>query len=264
MLKDEFMMPASQRNPGARSRYGILRLVAVLIAAIICLVVVGCGGESTATPVPNEASRPVSFTTEDGVEIKGRLFGQGQTGAILAHMYPSDQTSWWAFAQVLAEEGFLALAFDFRGYGESGGDKKGELVDRDLKAALEFLRSEGVSRVFLVGASMGGTASLKLASREDVAGVVSLSAPVEFRGISLEGEQVRAATLLMATAGDQSAAESLGKMIDGGIVGGPELIERVLFDNGNDHGTNILIGENGASARQSILDFLEARRRCVP
>ena len=194
------------------------------------------------------------------MEIKGRLFGESQQGVVLAHMYPADQTSWWAFAQVLAEEGYMALAFDFRGYGESGGDKKVELMVRDVKAALEFLRAQGASAVFLMGASMGGTASLKVASREDVAGVVSLSAPVEFRGISLNGEQVRVPTLLMATVGDQSAAKSLDKMIEQGIVGGPELTERVLFVNGNDHGTDILKGENGAGATHSILGFLEARK----
>ena len=194
------------------------------------------------------------------MEIKGRLFGESQQGVVLAHMYPADQTSWWAFAQVLAEEGYMALAFDFRGYRESGGDKKVKLMDRDVKAALEFLRAQGASAVFLIGASMGGTASLKVASREDVAGVVSLSAPVEFRGISLKGEQVRVPTLLMATVGDQSASKSLDKMTEQGIVGGPELTERVLFVNGNDHGTDILKGENGAGATHSILGFLEARK----
>ena len=234
----------------------MLRLLAVFHAVIICSVAMGCGGEVTATPVPHETSLVVSFTTEDGVEIKGRLFGQGQTGVVLAHMYPADQTSWWEFAEVLAEEGYMALAFDFRGYGESGGDKKVELMDRDVKAGLEFLRSQGASKLFLMGASMGGTASLKLASTEDVAGVLSLSAPVEFRGISVKGEQVRVPVLLMATAGDQSAVKSLDRMTEQGIVGGPELTERVLFVNGNDHGTDILKGENGAGATHSILGFL--------
>ena len=235
-----------------------LRLLIIVHAVIIFLGVIGCGAAATPTPAPHETSEAVTFTTEDGIELKGRLFGQGQTGVVLAHMYPADQRNWWAFAQVLAESGYMALAFDFRGYGDSGGDKDAKLSDRDVEAGLEFLRSQGASTVFLMGASMGGTASLKVAAREGVTGVVSLSAPVEFRGISVNGEQVRVPALLMATVGDQSAAISLDRMTEQGIVGGPELTERVLFVNGNDHGTDMLKGDNGAAATQRILSFLEA------
>ena len=42
------------------------------------------------------------------------------------------------------------------------------------------MRDRGKQKIFLVGASMGGTASLVVAAQEDVAGVVAISAPAQF------------------------------------------------------------------------------------
>ena len=237
---------------------GYLTPLALGLVATMCLALVGCGEKETPVPVPL-ASTPVGFTTEDEVEIKGRLFGQGATGVVMAHMYPADQRSWWDFAQVLAEEGYMALAFDFRGYGESGGEKKISVIDLDLTAAVEYVKGRGASQVFLVGASMGGTASLKVSAQQKVAGVVSLSAPIEFRGIDVKAERLVVPVLLMNTRGDRSANQSMASMIERGIVG--ELAETMVYEAGNDHGTDILKGENSAAARERILAFLEAHRQ---
>ena len=246
------------RAMNGKGAAGLLRLLAIAQAVIICLALLACGSEPTPTPTPPEASRAISFVTEDGVEIRGRLFGQSETGVVLAHMFPADQMSWWEFAQDLAENDYMALAFDFRGYGDSGGDKEIKLIDLDLKAALGLLRQEGASAIFLIGASMGGTASLKVAAREKVAAVVSLSAPVEFKGIGVKGEQVRVPVLLMATDGDSSAKRNLETMVGQGIVA--DLAESVVYETGNDHGTDILKGDNSNEARARILSFLEAHR----
>ena len=107
---------------------------------------------------------------------------------------------------------------------------------------------------------MGATASLKLAARRRVAGVVSLSAPLEFRGLSLKGEKILVPVLLMATKGDKSAKNNIEVMVEDGIVGGPEITDQIVYDNGNDHGTNILTGANADAARKRILDFIEKHR----
>ena len=106
-------------------------------------------------------------------------------------MYPADQTSWTAIAEKLAQEGYLVLTFDFRGYGESGGSTRTSRTSTVTSSRrLNYLRSAGASDIVLVGASMGGTASLIAAttlqamSSLRLAGVVTLSAPVEFQGLS--------------------------------------------------------------------------------
>ena len=66
----------------------------------------------------------VTFLTEDGIELNGNVFGQGKKWVILSHMYPTDQTSWFDFAQDLAQDGYIELTIDFRVYGKSKGDKE--------------------------------------------------------------------------------------------------------------------------------------------
>ena len=239
-------------------RRGASRGLALAMAAAAGLALAGCGGEPTATPTPEESSRPISFTAEDGLEIQGRLFGQGDVGVVLAHMYPADQTSWWDFAGTLAENGYMALAFDFRGYGQSSGSKEITLIDLDVEAAVDFLKAQGASTVFLAGASMGGTASLKVAANrsEDVSGVVSLSAPINFKGISVEEEQIRVPVLLMVASKDGSAKESLNEMIGLGIVA--QTAESVVYEESGDHGTDLLEGDHGDVVRGRILSFLQA------
>src|SRR5271157_2462410 len=124
----------------------------------------------------------VSFTTSDGVLLRGHLYGRGSTGVILAHMYPADQSDWTDFARVLAAHGYQALTFDFRGFTESEGESGSEFADRDLLAAYQFLRPR-VSRIFIAGASLGSEAAILVAAREDVAEIICISAPTSFGGL---------------------------------------------------------------------------------
>lgn len=238
----------------------VQRPMMVLLLLVVGHLLLSCGEDATPVPAPLE-SADVSFTTDDGILLKGRLFGQGDTGVVLAHMFPTEQRSWWAFAGRLADHGYTALTFNFRGYGEgterSGGDKKIKLIHDDVRAAVKFLKDRGASQVFLVGASMGGTASLKVAGHRQgvVEGVVSLSAPLDFKGLDVKDERVRIPALLMASEGDGSAKESLRRMVEAGVI--EEAAERVIYDKSGDHGSEILTGENGADAASKILAFLK-------
>jgi uncharacterized protein len=78
-----------------------------------------------------------------------------------------------------SERGFVALTYDFRGYGKSGGSKDdiGNIY-KDAAAAIALAKSYNCRHVFLVGASMGGTTSIIAASMDNtVSGVVALAAP---------------------------------------------------------------------------------------
>jgi dienelactone hydrolase len=135
-------------------------------------------------PCIRDGETPVALKAVDGAVVYGVEVGTGTTGVVLGHQYLSDHCELMDFARDLAERGLRALAIDFRGYGaSSGGD--GRRLDRDLAAAAARLRADGASRVFLVGASMGGTAALAAASwiAPAVDGVISLSGPARFRGL---------------------------------------------------------------------------------
>jgi pimeloyl-ACP methyl ester carboxylesterase len=144
---------------------------------------------ATTTAAATEGERAdyqaIRFRAGDGVELVGRLWGEGDVGVILAHGFSQGeaQDNWLPFPAVLAERGYLALTFNFRGFCDSEGCSEGdtELENnwRDAMAAVALLEERGAKKIFLIGASMGGLAVLRAARTPgvDVAGVVSLSTP---------------------------------------------------------------------------------------
>ena len=212
-------------------------------------------GQATAAPI---TSTPVSFVTDDDLTIKGRLFGSGETAVVFAHMYPNDQQAWWPFAGEAAGRGYAALTFDFRGYGETGGSKDIAHIDRDLAAAVRYLREEGYKRVILVGASMGGTAALKVAARDEfkglVEGVVAVSAPQSFQGLVAHDDvaDIKVPMLFVASQGDGVAFESLEAFYERAT--GPK--QQQVY-SGNAHGTGLLEGEHAAEFKALLFDFFQ-------
>ena len=227
-----------------------LGFVVLLVASLAA----ACGGK--ATPVSTSAPA-VSFSTEDGVTLEGHLFGTGGPGVVLSHMYPADQTSWYPFAEKLAESGYRALTFDFRGYGESGGPKDVVRIDKDVTAALRYLRAHGVDKVFLMGASMGGTASLKVAEAEDVAGVIAISAPMEFQGLRVDDvAKVTEPKLFLVAEGDAPATQAAEEL----FAKAPDPDKRlIIYQVAAGHGTD-LFKKVGAGVENDILRFLSENK----
>jgi pimeloyl-ACP methyl ester carboxylesterase len=235
---------------------------AVLLAMMISVLGVACeGGEKEApTPAATAAETPalplregLKIETEDGLELSAKSYGAGPTAAILAHMRGSDQRSWSDTARQLASGGeYTVLTFDFRGHGGSDDGNLGD-IDKDVRAAIQFMRADGFTKVFVVGASMGGTAALAVASQEDLAGVVAISAPAQFQGIDALAriDQVAEPKLFIAASGDEPYVDDLQEMFERAA----EPKEQRLFD-GKEHGTALLEGDQGEQALQAIEQFL--------
>lgn len=177
----------------------------------------------------------VEFSTPDGVLLEGTLYGEGPDGIVLAHMRGADRSTWEPFAEVAAADGFRVLAFDFRGYGGSEGETDTSL-DVDLTSAVEHLQGEGVDSVVVMGASMGGTATVNVASELDLGGIVSLSAPAEFQGLPALGvaADVEEPTMFISAADDQPYADAAQAMSE--LT--PDL-RRLSIVDGSAHGTNL-------------------------
>ena len=98
----------------------------------ITIFLIGCGG-STTVPTPTEPDltaqharlEPVQFLTPDGFLLFGTLFSSPSHSAprpavILLHPFNEDHVQWADFVpELVAERGYLALAFDLRGHGNS-------------------------------------------------------------------------------------------------------------------------------------------------
>jgi pimeloyl-ACP methyl ester carboxylesterase len=236
---------------------------AIRTLAATALLLVACTGEPAGTPSAD--STAITFPSIDGVTLAGRLFGpeDARAGVVLAHMFPSDQSSWFDFADRLADRGYRVLTFDFRGYcpggpaGCSEGEKQIPAIWQDIEGAIQLIRGEGVTRVGLVGASMGGTASLIAASKEgsDVDAVVTLSAPIAFEGLEVRPDelaQVSAAKLFIAGHADITAAQAVETLYEQTIQ--PKRPEILTTD---DHGTDILTGNQAGIASTEILNWLD-------
>ena len=238
------------------------RVRPVWLGVWLTLALTACGTGTSDGDADASGSRVVSFESSDGVALEGRVFGNGSTGVVLAHMRPADQRSWFAFARRLADQGYLALTFDFRGYcpGGEGGCSSGEVdtseLWRDVLGAIELVRSEGAIDVALVGASMGGTASLVAAAQPGtgVDVVVTLSAPIAIDGLIADQtvlQQVSANKLFVAGVGDAAAAADAEELY--AIAPPPKRVEVVPAD---DHGTDLLSGPQGEVVRRTIETYL--------
>ena len=128
------------------------------------------------------ASREVTIAAPDGTTLKGTYYPAARPGpaVLLLHMCNATRRSWDPLAPQLAAAGIHALSFDYRGFGDSRGDRHDTLPPADAQrvvtekwpgdvdAAYEFLVSQpGVDRTRLgaAGGSCGVSQAVGLARR---------------------------------------------------------------------------------------------------
>ena len=117
-------------------------------------------------PFPGDGPWSVTFVTEDGLTLHGTVFGKGAAGIVLAPMYIGGPDAWFPFAQMLSENGYRVLTFDYRGYGESEGSRDVTQAAVDVTAAVDFLKANDVSPMVIIGAGIGGSAGIKASSQD--------------------------------------------------------------------------------------------------
>src|SRR5262249_5741042 len=146
----------------------------------------------------------------DHTRLAGRRFGQGTTAIVLAHQSDGELCQWATYAERLARIGYLALAFDFRGYGHSQTRHypANQRWGGDVAAAVRFVRAHGARKVFLLGASLGGSAVIQAAAnvRPAVTGVVSVSGAADLSNAIESVKDLRAPVLFLAGEGDRDFA----------------------------------------------------------
>ena len=137
----------------------------------------------------------VSFVSEDKVTLRGWFIRHKQSlearTIIALHGYPADKGNILPAIAFLTEK-YNLLLFDFRYLGASDGHYStvGAEETRDLRSAIEFLKSRGIKEVGVWGFSMGAAVALMVAPQQiEVKAIVSdssyarldLMAPVLFR-----------------------------------------------------------------------------------
>ncbi len=120
---------------------------------------------------------PTTFTTQDGIRLEGELrMPQGTPlgSAVICHPHPrqggsKDHPILWAIRNELAgRRGLATLSFNFRGVMGSGGTYGGGRDEiRDVRAAIDLLRSRVDGPVVSCGWSFGANVALREALEDD-------------------------------------------------------------------------------------------------
>ncbi len=133
------------------------------------------------------ATEPIRIEAPAGLLLAGVMY-QPQTkdngmGVVAAHgmLSSKDSDKHRLICEAAASGGTTALRFDFRGRGGSDGDPSDLTVSNeveDLLASIAFLRKRGLSRIAVVGSSLGGTVALLAgAADHNLVGLVTIAAP---------------------------------------------------------------------------------------
>ncbi len=207
---------------------------------------------------PVAAQELVSFPTDDGGVVYADLYGSGERGVVLAHGGRFTKESWAEQAQALSEAGFLTLAIDFRGRGQSrggsGATPGGDGAYYDVLAAVRYLHRRGAHGVSVVGASFGGGAAAR-ASVEAAPGEIDRIVLIAHSPIK-EPERIKGRKLFITSRDDSSGSGTLRlPSIQDQYERAPEPKELVILD-GPAHAQHMFGTDQGPRLLSEILRFL--------
>lgn len=215
--------------------------------------------ENPLSPIPTET---VSFTTSDGINLAGTLFGDGDIAVILAHQDTpgANQRSWQDFANLLSEHGYTALTLDLRGLGQSEGTLQYGSLAMDVSAAAQFLEERGYQKILCVGASMGGTACIRAAQDHTFAGLVILASTMtagsganSLRLTSDDLENLPQPKLFISAEKDLApVVNDTKRMYE--LAPNPK---NLLFLPGGQHGTDLFDTDSGEELKAAMLRFID-------
>lgn len=217
------------------------------------------------------AQQEIQWSSKDDVVFHGTLHSgtfskeTRPPGFILLHSLNGSRADWAGLTEGLSEKGYMSLAYDMRGHGDStlqSGEAlhHQQFTQSDWHAAIEdvglaknVLLDAGADpeNIFIIGSSLGANIGFKYAYDDnDIQGVVLLSPWLETKNIAIRDDMSdsrRLPVLLMASEGDSyhaGAVEVLKTL-------SPAYAEALTF-HGSAHGTDLLM-VNPQVAREVLL-----------
>jgi pimeloyl-ACP methyl ester carboxylesterase len=204
-----------------------------------------------------QAVQTISFPSEDGGRVCADLYGQGSHAVVLAHGGRFVKESWQEQAQVLAAKGFQVLAIDFRGFGCSTGPDQANFdkapFEKDVIAAVQYLKGHGAQSVSVVGGSFGGGA----------AGDASIQSPpgeidrIVFLGAApnLSAEKLKSRSLFIVAREDHNDSGARLPGIRAQYERAPEPKELIVLD-GSAHAQFLFQTDQKTRVMHEIVRFL--------
>ncbi len=194
----------------------------------------------------NYTKERVELTASDGTKLVGSYYdSDSDRGLVLLHQLDLDRSTWDAFAQQAQRDGYVAIAIDFRGHGESQGswrsftDKDFQDMLLDAEAAASYLQQRGKRVSAVLGASIGANTVFRYSSIHHVPAVL-LSPGLAYHGIDINDTTSNASTLIVVARGDTYAYGSSVELDRNNLFGQHDL----LVLPGTAHGTYLLAEGN--------------------
>jgi fermentation-respiration switch protein FrsA (DUF1100 family) len=151
------------------------------------------------------AFEEVTFPTRDGLALRGWWIpaSNSDRAVIFLHGHAGSMDPDVQYAPALHTAGLNVLMFDFRAHGRSDGKMStiGYLERQDALGAVDFVRAKSISRIGLLGFSMGGrVAMLTVPICPHVRAVISDGGPARLDSAMTNWVMERGAPRLLAVA----------------------------------------------------------------
>ncbi|MFC8360737.1 alpha/beta hydrolase [Streptomyces griseorubiginosus] len=215
--------------------------------------------------VPKELrSKATTLTTSDGLHLSALVLGDGPNGVLLNHEQGYSICSWLDTGQELAAKGFHVVLPEFRNHGASETDPENRDIGRDAAAALAELKRVGAQRVFLGGASCGGTTAITAGEEQKlpVTGLLIMSSPALCNPIDAvpSVRKITAPSLFIVGSGDMNGAVEKQVRTLYNNSGAKE--KNLVIDDDGYHGTDMLRrGAHHAQIRKRVMTFIKDNAR---
>ena len=246
------------------------------LAVLAVLVLAGCGGSSH--ELANGGAPSVSRTcgtglgastyflkTPDRVRIYAAAVGDGSTAVVLLHESGgAGLCGWLPTMRWLSANGIRAVAINFRGYPPSGQPSLADYhhYAQDIQAAVDAAHTLGAKDVFVMGASMGGAATVAEAPKlTEVAGVISLSAELDLPTSELDAigaaPSITVPFLFVGSEADGYVLGSDARRLTRAVGAKDKQVH--IFDGGY-HGWDLLdVAQYRTRVKSLILGWIRAR-----
>ena len=215
-----------------------------------------------------QASSVVTLKAPDGTTLKATYYPAGKPGPglVLLHQCNGERSAWGPFAQAAARRGYHVIALDYRGYGESEGERfdtfqqqaqlTAEKWNGDVDAAYTWLTAQPAvdkGRIGAAGASCGVNQAVLLARRHpQVKTVMLLSGGITQPGREHLRDSPWLPVLAAASHDDGNAVDTMRWIL--GWSRNPK--NRLVEYRAAGHGTDMFAAEKGLEPL--LLDWLDA------
>lgn len=218
------------------------RFIALLFPVLACV-----------TAISQQPPRDITLKSKDGVDLKATFYPAAHSGpaVLLLHQCNRDRKAWQPLAAALSKSGISVLTMDFRGYGESGGDRYLQLPPNeqgrwvrevwplDVDVAFDYLKSQPGVKADQLGAggsSCGVNQSIHLVMRHpEVRSLALLSGNTDRAGRKYLTTAAKL-PLLMAAADDDGLTASQMKWL---MTYSPQSTNRFIEYKQGGHGSDL-------------------------